>query len=536
MDLLENRRKKQEAIIEPGGDWKQRASNTNMHAWLFVLAVLAILQGVTQVASTVEQSSLERRSPAAVSFIQSITTPSSSRSRSSGGSASDDVSPDSDDSVAQSEPTVDEDSVEEEQEIVGGELRVQLDEVVEANSDSSSSSSNSDSNSGSNSDSNSHSKPDPATLVEIEKSLLSLFGFPKRPKIDRSKVVIPEAMKQLYAQIMGHELDDSVSVPKPGLNTRNANTVRSFTHEESHIDDRFRHHHRFRLMFNVSNIPRNEKLRAAELTLNRDAIVDGHHRHRRPGAAMVHQILVYDIVRPGVKGKRAPRFLLIDSKTVKINESAPVSVDVLPAVDRWMRNPKQNHGLFIQVTSKGKRKQQQPGGGPAAGVGGGVPEHHHVRLRRSVDESHEKWSQKQPLLFTYTDDGRHKQRPIRDAIRNRRTPTRNRRRKNGNELCQRRPLYVDFSDVGWSDWIVAPPGYEAFYCQGDCQFPIADHLNTTNHAIVQTLVNSISPSYAPKACCVPTQLSSISMLYLNEQNKVVLKNYQDMTVVGCGCR
>ncbi|XP_052563996.1 protein decapentaplegic isoform X2 [Culex pipiens pallens] len=504
---------------------RERASNTNMHAWLFVLAVLAILQGVTQVASTVEQTSQRPSSPA-VSFIQTITSSSSSRSSSS--DISDNVSTHSDSGVAKSEPTVDEDSVGEAQ--IGGELRVQLeqDEVVEANSDSSSSSSsNSDSNSGS-SDSNSHSKPDPATLVEIEKSLLSLFGFPKRPKIDRSKVVIPEAMKQLYAQIMGHELDDSVNVPKPGLNTRNANTVRSFTHEESHIDDRFRHHHRFRLMFNVTNIPLNEKLRAAELTLNRDAIEGGSRRRAMP----VHQILVYDIIRPGVKGKRAPRFLLIDSKTVRINESAPISVDVLPAVDRWMRNPKQNHGLFIQVTSKGKRKQQQ--------AGGAAPEHHHVRLRRSVDESHEKWSQKQPLLFTYTDDGRHKQRPIRDAISNvnraRRTPMRNRRRKNGNELCQRRPLYVDFSDVGWSDWIVAPPGYEAFYCQGDCQFPIADHLNTTNHAIVQTLVNSISPSYAPKACCVPTQLSSISMLYLNEQNKVVLKNYQDMTVVGCGCR
>lgn len=502
-----------------------------MHAWLFVLAVLAILQGVTQVASTVEQTSQRPSSPA-TSFIQSITT--SSRSS----ETSNNVSTHSDNSVAQSESTVDEYSVAGP---IGGELQVQLeeDEVVdsgvEANSDSSSSSSNS--NSDSNSDSNSHSKPDPATLVEIEKSLLSLFGFPKRPKIDRSKVVIPEAMKQLYAQIMGHELDDSVNVPKPGLNTRNANTVRSFTHEESHIDDRFRHHHRFRLMFNVTNIPRNEKLRAAELTLNRDAIaaaaMSGDNGGRRPARAMLHQILVYDIVRPGVKGKRAPRFLLIDSKTVRINETTPVNVDVLPAVDRWMRNPKQNHGLFIQVTSKGKRKQQ--------GGGGTAPEHHHVRLRRSVDESHEKWSQKQPLLFTYTDDGRHKQRPIRDAIssnvnRARRTPMRNRRRKNGNELCQRRPLYVDFNNVGWSDWILAPPGYEAFYCQGDCQIPIADHLNTTNHAIVQSLVNSISPSYAPKPCCVPTQLSSISVLYLNEQNRVVLKNYQDMSVVGCGCR
>ncbi|XP_055595313.1 protein decapentaplegic [Uranotaenia lowii] len=529
-----------------------------MHAWLFVLAVLAILQGVTQVASTDRQASFSYSSPsssvAKSTIISIFSSNSSSRSKNSSSSEVEDddhqsaaATSNSDRSVAQSEPKVDEDSVVEQ---TTGELLLQVEHVEEeqqtinnsdsnshrnsGSSDSSSSShtsisSHSDSTvsvSDSHSSSHSSNKPDPATLVEIEKNLLSLFGFPKRPKIDRSKVVIPEAMRQLYAQIMGHDLTDSVNVPREGLNTRNANTVRSFTHEESTIDDRFKHHHRFRLMFNLTaNIPRHEKLRAAELILNRDAI-----EGQRPG--LRHQVLVYDIVRPGIKGKRAPRFLLIDSKTVRINETGSISLDVMPAVERWIRSPKQNHGIFVQITSKGsKRKSLAPSA---------VPEHHHVRLRRSLDESHDKWSHKQPLLFTYTDDGRHKQRPIRDAISNsnraRRAPMKNRRRKNGNEACQRRPLYVDFSDVGWSDWIVAPPGYEAYYCQGDCQFPIADHLNTTNHAIVQTLVNSISPSLAPKACCVPTQLSSISMLYLNEQNKVVLKNYQDMTVVGCGCR
>lgn len=73
-------------------------------------------------------------------------------------------------------------------------------------------------------------KPDPQTLVQIEKNLLSLFGFEKRPKVDRSKIVIPEAMKQLYAQIMGHELD-SLEVPKADLHNKDANTIRSYTHE-----------------------------------------------------------------------------------------------------------------------------------------------------------------------------------------------------------------------------------------------------------------------------------------------------------------
>ena len=272
-------------------------------------------------------------------------------------------------------------------------------------------------------------------------------------------------------------------------------------------------------MFNITNIPDSEKLKAAELTLSRDAVLEDNAKRIK------HQVLVYDIIRPGVRGKRDPVFLLIDTKSVTINSSSSISLDVMPAVERWMKNPKQNFGLFIHISADVKQM-------------GKMPEHSHVRLRRSIDESHDSWAHKQPLLFTYTDDGRHKQRHIRDAISNsnraRRAPLKKNRRVR--EMCRRKPLYVDFNDVGWSDWIVAPPGYDAYYCAGDCQFPIADHLNTTNHAIVQTLVNSINPSLAPKACCVPTQLSSISMLYLNDQNKVVLKNYQDMTVVGCGCR
>lgn len=226
-----------------------------MHAWLYVLAVLAILQGVTQVASTGDQTSVSALT------TTTTTTSSSSSSRSSNNINFSSISnPDesnhrpstSDDSVAQSESEVDEDSLERP---AAGELHLQTDPFAsvvddddddddadeddvkdedDTDSDNSLDFSDSSSSSGSHSsvsDSDSNSKPDPEALVEIEKNLLSLFGFPKRPKIDRTKVVIPEAMKQLYAQIMGHDLVDSVNVPKEGLNTRNANTVRSFTHE-----------------------------------------------------------------------------------------------------------------------------------------------------------------------------------------------------------------------------------------------------------------------------------------------------------------
>lgn len=75
-------------------------------------------------------------------------------------------------------------------------------------------------------------KPDLETQIALEKNLLTLFGMTSRPKLaDRSKAVIPEAMKQLYADITGYEFRETVNLPKPGLYAKSANTVRSFTHE-----------------------------------------------------------------------------------------------------------------------------------------------------------------------------------------------------------------------------------------------------------------------------------------------------------------
>ena len=60
--------------------------------------------------------------------------------------------------------------------------------------------------------------------------------------------------------------------------------------------------------------------------------------------------------------------------------------------------------------------------------------------------------------------------------------------------CQIQTLYVSFKDLKWQDWIIAPDGYGAFYCSGECNFPLNAHMNATNHAIVQTLVHLMHPS------------------------------------------
>ncbi|XP_035660238.1 bone morphogenetic protein 7-like [Branchiostoma floridae] len=105
----------------------------------------------------------------------------------------------------------------------------------------------------------------------------------------------------------------------------------------------------------------------------------------------------------------------------------------------------------------------------------------------------------------------------------------------GPHVCQRRSLYVSFRDLGWQDWIIAPDGYAAYYCFGECSFPLNALMNATNHAIVQTLVHLMNPQHVPKPCCAPIKLSAISVLYFDESSNVILKKYRNMVVKSCGC-
>jgi len=117
--------------------------------------------------------------------------------------------------------------------------------------------------------------------------------------------------------------------------------------------------------------------------------------------------------------------------------------------------------------------------------------------------------------------------------RSRGTKSKRRRKK---ESCRRKPLYVDFNQLGWSNWVIAPKGYQAYFCQGLCEFPIDNHLKPTNHATVQTILNSVAPSLAPQACCSPNKFSAISILYIDRSDNIVYKRYEDMVVERCGCK
>lgn len=239
----------------------------------------------------------------------------------------------------------------------------------------------------------------------------------------------------------------------------------------------------------------------------------------------MQKVLIHAILKPGKKGRHGALTRLIDSKLIDTRENSSVSFDVLRAVEIWLENPKFNHGILISMFSVGRNKTT-----PA----------NHIRIRRSLDDNLSTWNNVQPLLLVYTDDSNNLVETaieMTKMLRNRRGTNKNSEEPvyDARAPCNRYKMYVDFTEVGWDDWIVAPSGYEAYYCRGECSFPLPHHLNTTNHAIIQTLMNSVDPEEIPKTCCVPTALSTVSILYLDDGATVILKNYKEMSVIGCGC-
>uniref|UniRef100_A0A3B5B398 Inhibin beta A chain-like n=1 Tax=Stegastes partitus TaxID=144197 RepID=A0A3B5B398_9TELE len=106
-------------------------------------------------------------------------------------------------------------------------------------------------------------------------------------------------------------------------------------------------------------------------------------------------------------------------------------------------------------------------------------------------------------------------------------------------ICCKRQFYVNFKDIGWGDWIIAPSGYHANYCEGECPNHMAN-IGSSSLSFHSTVINhyrmrGYSPFQNIKSCCVPTRLRAMSMLYYNEEQKIIKKDIQNMIVEECGC-
>ncbi|XP_026532455.1 bone morphogenetic protein 6 [Notechis scutatus] len=282
----------------------------------------------------------------------------------------------------------------------------------------------------------------------------------------------------------------------------------------------YQHHHK-EFKFNLSQIPEGEAVTAAEFRIYKDCVFGGFKNQ-------TFLISIYQVLQE--YQNRDSNLFMLDTRIVWASEEGWLEFDITATSNMWVINPQHNLGLQMSVVTRDGLS---------------------INPREAGLIGRDGPYDKQPFMVAFFKLSEVRVRTVRSAPSRRRDQSRNRSTQpqdvsrtsritdyNSSDLktaCRKHELYVSFQDLGWQDWIIAPKGYAANYCDGECSFPLNAHMNATNHAIVQTLVHLMNPENVPKPCCAPTKLNAISVLYFDDNSNVILKKYRNMVVRACGC-
>ncbi|CAG5983845.1 unnamed protein product [Menidia menidia] len=375
---------------------------------------------------------------------------------------------------------------------------------------------------------------------EMQREILSILGLPHRPrprahtKRDAAPMFMLDLYNTISADLGAHRSYYRAVLPTQGSSSTtvtpqdsrfldDADTVMSFANLIDQDQDHLFQPHIREFQFDISRIPEGEAITAAEFRVFKHFIQERFENE-------TFTVSVYQVLQTSSNSE--VELLLLDQRDVWASEEGWMVFELSSARTLWLVSPEQSLRLqLILQDSHGRRRNPRLAG---LVMGSGSQDRQpflvvffkakEVRFRGARSAQGHKGRQ----------SGRSKpQRSVQDALRAVESATDN--FGLSKEGCKKRELYVSFRDLGWQDWIIAPEGYAAYYCEGECAFPLNSYMNATNHAIVQTLVHFINPETVPKPCCAPTQLHGISVLYFDDSSNVILKKYRNMVVRACGC-
>ena len=227
------------------------------------------------------------------------------------------------------------------------------------------------------------------------------------------------------------------------------------------------------------------------------------------------RVNVYQLLEPDTTGgSKAVMKRLLDSKLVLLREMEWETFDIRQAVTEWVESPATNHGLEL-ATDSGRLSD--------------VVQFVSARTSafREFGDNDSVIDDLYPELSLYTQDrlilGRQKR-----SLGDQKDCTQG----DGETRCCRYPLWVDFSTIGWDEWILSPEAYQAYYCDGQCphRYKVAHNL-----AGIKSLLHYFNPDASPAPCCMATKLAPLSLLHFNEHGEIVVSIYEDMIVEECKC-
>lgn len=366
---------------------------------------------------------------------------------------------------------------------------------------------------------------------EMKRKLLNILELPEKPKrITRRTLLIkrsaPKFLLNIYKNVLSNDKDASIQ-EEFNLNGHDINIIdqsdfiMTFGAHNPYSGNASKTNRGKRIWFDVSEVPREEYIIAAELRLYQS--LDKSIKFNE-----TYTVAVYRVARTK-NGGRMKHY--VNSTNTVTGKENWITLNINDALEHWIKYPKENRGLFLAVHRVNNTSHIiRPDDIGIVGVLG-IPDKQPFMV--GFFKSTNNRSKRETLLQQKIDIIPEKQysnsRKVLDPYIASIT------KKKRDHVCNIKTLYVSFKDLQWQDWIIAPEGYNAHYCSGECNFPLNIHMNATNHAIVQTLIHLMKPTEVPKPCCAPTKLSPISVLYFLDDSNVVLKKYKNMVINSCGC-
>lgn len=360
--------------------------------------------------------------------------------------------------------------------------------------------------------------------LQFEREMLNLLGLPRKPRRLSNLTTessAPRFLLDIYRSLDKGKVQFTNSEFNVGgediRSVKESDSIMTFLSHNRHVSN-VRHERGKRIWFDLSDIHPRDIVMNAELRLFQE---------KQNLEWSEYTIALYQVLLD-YNGEKELEY--VDAVNTTLNNEGWLVFNVSGPVNTWIAMPSSNRGLYISVHAVSKSYHEIS------------PEDIGVMSLPVPDKE-----DKQPFLVAFI-----KSNNIEQKVNHRRTARDTRRKKSDVDVsyppnpftpesaytlrsCQIQTLYVNFKDLNWHEWIIAPDGYAAFYCSGLCDFPLNAHMNATNHAIVQTLVHLIDPFEVPKPYCAPTKLGPIAVLYYLEDSNVILKKYKNMIVKSCGC-
>lgn len=385
----------------------------------------------------------------------------------------------------------------------------------------------------------------------VQQDLLELMGLYSKPKPRANRRNIQSAknfMRDLYDSLKdeddeGQATEDShihvssrINASALGLDpakVESSDVIVSFVNYAKKVPH-LRHKRDQTFYFDFSEVSVTEQVMGAELRIYKEVTSGSKFRGKK------FRVQLYAF-KQGDNSKD-PDMVLESSLEVTADTRGWLLLDATRIASEWTLFPYHNMGLYIRVLdSRGKEYHPHDVGivgrkGAAdkqAFLVGYMAVSQQVLERRARSVRSRRWGIPDGTSFSdnpYTEHSRHRRSSAGGGWG---TSYEN---LHSHKNCQKHNLYINFRDIGFDHkFLIAPDGYKAFYCGGDCSFPLGIHMNATNHAIVQTLVHLINPDDVPNPCCAPTKFRPITLLYYDDNTSVVLQRFRNMIVHACGC-